>query len=159
MTKSLITIPLLLGELLCAQTASYTYIDQRPPYANPTGRPWIGDWLTALQVPRIGTSFQVEVAGSYSAGFGGISPRFAFTWLATGMRNPNFHMIGWGYLFTSAEHLVGTPSTLLPRTATMTFVIPNNTGLLGVSFYQQLVVCSPGPYAVLSRGGHGVIGR
>ena len=42
---------------LPAQQASYTYIDQKAPYQNPSP-----PWLTAMNLPKLGTSFRVRVA-------------------------------------------------------------------------------------------------
>lgn len=50
---------------LSAQAASYTYINQKAPYTN-GGFGFPSPMLTALNLPKIGTTFQVQVPGNYS---------------------------------------------------------------------------------------------
>ncbi len=132
----------LIPGVLGAQAASHTYIDQKAPYKNPN--PPI---LTALNLPKIGTAFKVQV-GSFIPGN---------CVLAFGVSNPNISVPSLrGFLFTSAEIIV-------PAWGSVSFPIPNSTAWLGVKFYQQahcvecgIISCSAVP---LSRGGVGVIGR
>ena len=140
------TLPLALL-LLCspvtAQTATYTYVDQRGPYANPTTP------LTALTVPRIGTTFKVQTVLT-----GG---RYDVYYLLTGVGNPNIRIdVLGGYLFTTADfitHLFGVPG---PRV--WSIAVPNSSALVGGRFYQQVLYFSRTPVE-LSRGGVGTIGK
>ena len=137
---------------LSAQAASYTYINQKAPYKNQNP-----PMLTALNLPKVGTTFKVQVLATQS-----LSP----TYLAFGVSNPNVPIPAWnGYVFTSAEIVVPTPSRSgwLSMT-TMSFPIPNSPGLLGVRFHQQVFNASVNPWTGwvwfrLSRGGVGVIGK
>ena len=155
------TLDLILMALLPAtaagQVASYTYIDQQAPYKNRVGLPS----LTALNLPRIGTTLQLQLAGSESN-----RTYVSLNFLATGLRNPNFRIdVLGGHLYTSAEIV-----TYVGRcggstcTRTITFTIPNSSQLLGVHFYQQVLnryqlLGSPTSTFRLYRGGHGVIGK
>lgn len=155
-------LSLLLSGPVAAQAASYTYIDQKAPFKNPTGFgcSWPVPWLTALNLPRIGTTFSVRTPQSFSDNFGGGCPKAGTTWIATGVSNPDLRLGQfWGFLFTSAEVVMITPSTLFPRMTTVNFTIPNSSQLLGVSFYQQVLVSWLGAPKRLTRGGVGVIGR
>jgi hypothetical protein len=154
---------------LSAQAASYTYIDQKAPYQN-------GPELTALNLPKIGTTFQVQVPGAFSWSLGPIGPWTCWecsepSWyhvqyaLAFGVSNPNVPIAGMGgFLFSSAEVTVLAPyRTNSQQLVTMSFPIPNSPHLVGVRFYQQVLEVSsidffPFAYA-LSRGGVGVIGK
>jgi len=154
-----------------AQAASYTYINQKAPYQN-AGLGFPSPMLTALNLPKIGTTFQVQVPGNCSfsmcLGFGSsceqqIPVTFQYV-LAFGVSNPNVPvaMLG-GFLYSSAEVRVPAPYTFSPwGFVKMSFPIPNSPQLVGVRFYQQVLgmTYSYGPprYA-LSRGGHGVIGK
>ena len=166
---SLAGLVLMLATPLAAQTASYSYIDQKAPYANPA----FGPLLTAVNLPKVGTTFKVQVPHPYTIGF--IGPFLPYLsvdfYLALGVSNPNLPIPGMsGYLFTSAEIvLTAFPNTSGP-VVTMSFPIPNSPQLVGVSFYQQVLsVLSSYPGGIwnfpttscfaLSRGGHGVIGR
>ena len=138
---------------LPAQAASYTYINQKAPYTNPS--PPI---LTALNLPKVGTSFQVQVPAGWSSGFASAS-----YWLGFGVSNPNAPFPLWmGFLYTSVDVVVATPRRPTAQMVTMSFPIPNSTQLLGVRFFQQVLrVADLGPAHTrnLSRGGVGVIGR
>ena len=59
----------LLPGVLGAQAATYNYINQKAPYTNPAGSPWspwTGEWLTAISLPRIGTTFSVRIPRSFT---------------------------------------------------------------------------------------------
>jgi hypothetical protein len=144
---------------LSAQAASYTYIDQRAPYKNQNS-----PMLTALNLPKVGTTFKVQVPRGYQSW-----PWCCFGtnyYLAFGVRNPNVAIPGLGgFLFTSADVVLRTPylTNWQQLTATMSFPIPNSPQLVGVRFYQQVLAESyaefvPSTY-YLSRGGVGVIGK
>ncbi|MHC4851586.1 MAG: hypothetical protein ACYTF5_06170 [Planctomycetota bacterium] len=147
---------------LSAQAASYTYIDQKAPYKNP-------GMLTALNLPRLGTTFQLQVPGPWFAG--GPPSRLLesyFYYLAFGVSNPNASIPALGgFLFTSADIVVPTYGSGQPMT--MSFPIPNSPALLGVRFYNQvgeLWTMYQGIWHIpiasswrLSRGGLGVIGK
>ena len=45
-----------------APQASYTYTPQPPPYVDPSP-----SWLTALNTPRLGTTFQLKVPATYGS--------------------------------------------------------------------------------------------
>ena len=143
-----------LSGTLGAQTASYTYVDQKAPYANPAT-----EWLTALNTPRLGTTFQVEVPVSYLI----CCPFEKTYYLATGATNPDlrYDPLG-GWLFTSADVSVVQVYSGLPGSrTTITFAIPNSPSLLGVPFFQQVLEHARNNFwstLYLSRGGHGVIG-
>ncbi len=142
----------LLSGAVDAQAASYTYIDQKAPYQN-----WNPPMLTALNLPKVGTSFQVQVPAGWSSGFASAS-----YWLGFGVSNPNAPFPLWmGFLYTSADVVVATPRRPTAQMVTMSFPIPNSTQLLGVRFFQQVLrVADLGPAHTrnLSRGGVGVIG-
>lgn len=143
----------LLPSVLGAQAASFTYINQKAPYKNPSPA-----MLTALNLPKVGTTFKVKVPASYRLG-----TDYVFYSLAFGARNPDIpHAVLGGYLFSSAEIILQSPWGRPRSTATMSFPIPNSSQLLGLKFYQQVLrvvcvvnTCSNG----LSRGGVGVIGK
>jgi uncharacterized membrane protein YjjB (DUF3815 family) len=156
MRRLLPALLFLLPGVLGAQAASYTYINQKAPYKNPS---WpSGPWLTALNLPKIGTTFKVQVPASMAS-------TFYFT-LAFGVRNPNTPIggfsRGWGYLYSSAEILVSTPRASTAM-VTLSFAIPNSSQLLGARFYQQVVgdywLSNSNIWTTLSRGGVGVIGK
>ncbi|MHC4851588.1 MAG: hypothetical protein ACYTF5_06180 [Planctomycetota bacterium] len=144
---------LMLATPLSAQVASYTYIDQKAPYKNQNP-----PMLTALNLPKIGTTFQVRVPDSTV---------FSHSTLAFGVSNPNLPIPGLGgYLFTSAEIVMWTSksSGVFSVMTTMSFPIPNSPQLLGVRFSQQVLRITYCPFqacygASLSRGGYGVIGK
>ena len=143
---------------LAAQTASYAYIDQKAPYTSPR-------MLTALNLPKLGTTFQVQVPNSMWCHIGGWTGGGITYYLALGVSNPNVSVPALGgFLFSSAEIVLRAP-TPCPNNGfvTMSFPIPNSPGLLGVRFYQQVLAESRGEYVpntyYLSRGGVGVIGK
>jgi hypothetical protein len=148
MRRLLPALLFLLPGVLGAQAATYTYINQKAPYKNPRAA-----MLKALNLPKIGTTFKVQVPGGLR------SLTYA---LATGVSNPSirFDVLG-GYLFTSAELVVGVPTG--PKLVTISLAIPNSSQLLGVKFYQQVLEVSkiylPWTLNTLSRGGVGVIGK
>ena len=146
----------LLPGVVDAQQASYTYINQKPPYKNLNP-----PMLTALNLPRINAKFQVRVPAAYSTPTGK-----GEAFLATGVANPNVVLPTLrGFLFTTADHLMLSPRS--KSWVTVTFSIPNSPVLVGGRFYQQvLAVRYDAPYGpcsggcpFLSRGGVGVIGR
>ena len=148
----------LLSGAVGAQAASYTYINQQTPYQNPNP-----PMLTALNLPKIGTTFKVQVPASCNSCFwGGLS-----AWLAFGVGNPALPIPAMhGYLFTTAEIVIPTTvSGCCNRTGngtvTMSFPIPNMASWLGVRFFQQVDAYHYGGpnFHFLSRGGVGVIGR
>jgi len=153
---------------LAAQAASYTYINQK-------GGPPIKPMLTALNLPKVGTTFKVQVPESgrsinwcwwahcpYRHPYA-----YWYSFLAIGLRNPNMAIPALnGYVFTSAEFLTLTPARneiLKWGSVTMSFPIPDSRELVGVKFYQQVLVqhFPPDmlPWYSLSRGGVGVIGK
>ncbi len=147
---------------LAAQAASYTYINQ----PGQTTGPYM---LTALNLPRVGTTFKVQVPNAWSLGWAH-GPFFdQYTYLALGTKNPNIPIPALGgFLFTSAD-IVMAPwnQQRLGGTVTVSFQIPNSSQLVGVRFYQQVLAVystrypsSMPTYAyTLSRGGYGVIGK
>lgn len=141
---------------LPAQQASYTTIDQRPPYTNENP-----PWLAARNLPRLGTTFQVDVPLSFFE----CCPFQTDYFLATGFGNPDVAVPALGgYLFTTADF-----SVLLSFSGcrgcghtTFSFAIPNAPELLGGRFYQQVLAYARNSFwstLTLSRGGVGVIGR
>ncbi len=156
-------IVLLFAMPLSAQAASYTYINQKAPYKNPNP-----PLLTALNLPKVGTTFKVQVpnGGNTCTGWCLTGCSQVNYYLAIGVRNPNVPIPALGgFLFTSAEVVMPVPWGPTPQqgTVTMSFPIPNSQELLGVRFYQQVLreVWSFWWYEplTLSRGGHGVIGK
>ena len=162
---------------LAAQAASYTYIDQKAPYSNPSP-----SMLTALNQPKIGTTFKVQVPESGRSiswcwcMWAHCPPycpywdpyEYRFSYLAIGVRNPNVTIPALGgFLFTSAEVVMLTPwrnEILTWGSVTMSFAIPDSRELVGLKFYQQVLVQSYLPdwnpsYRRLSRGGVGVVGK
>ena len=148
----LFLLPCVLG----AQAASYTYIKQKAPWAGNVSNPEVPN---AVNLPRIGTTFKVEVFHSFTT-----SSVRVLSVLATGATNPNTR-VDWlrGWLYTSAEVVTVIPLSRSVCCATVSFPIPNSSALLGVHFYQQvyLQIQPTGRSTIpwLSRGGHGVIGR
>jgi hypothetical protein len=152
MRRLLLALLILLPCSVEAQTASYTYINQKAPYGNPAN-----PWLKALGLPKIGTTFQVRVPGSNLTTTQGEDH-----WLAFGVRNPNFLISEPGFLYSSAEIVLRTPKG--KAFVTMSFPIPNSVQLLGSKFYQQVLQqssCRPSCRQVFSfsRGGVGTIGK
>ena len=153
---------------LAAQVVSYTYIDQKAPYKN-------SGMLTALNLPKVGTTFKVQVplSGRSSVCWWAHCPYpdpyiYSLSYLAIGVRNPNVTIPALGgFLFTSADIVLLAPWGPIAQqgTVTMSFPIPNSQALLGVKFYQQVLVDVTYPWArsahfySLSRGGVGVIGK
>lgn len=161
----------LMSAPLSAQAASYTYIDQKAPYQN-GGLTFPAPMLTALNLPKIGTTFQVQVPNDYIAtycvGFMGCSQYVtvrASHVLAFGISNPNLPipMLG-GFVYSSAEVIIPAPfSNSQVGLVKMSFSIPNSPQLVGVRFYQQVLgvqwTIGYSTKHVLSRGGYGVIGK
>lgn len=137
-----------------AQAASYTYLNQIAPYSNPSPA-----MLTALTVPKIGTKLRLQVPFSWRQrnGVG------ADSILATGASSPFLNVPAFqGFVFTSAEVILPTPMSPLgtPGNTTMEFPVPNDTKLIAVRFFQQvLTVPTTSPLGRLSRGGVGVVGK
>ena len=142
----------LLSASLAAQAASYTYIDQQPPYANPT-------WLTALNLPQLGSTFRVQVPFSIYT----CCPFQRDYWLATGFGNPNlrFPALG-GFLYTTGDlQVLRTYNGITGPYQFVDFPIPSSTALIGAQFFQQVLERAANSFwttLTLSRGGHGVIG-
>jgi hypothetical protein len=149
------TVALLLAVPLSAQTASYTYVDQKAPYTGPAM-----PFLIAANLPKLGTTFKVQVHATGSDRWCAYQ-----TFLAFGATNPDFAIPALnGLAFCSAEVVLPTPGTSLFPMVVMSFPIPNAPALLGLKFYQQSYMqrsCRPFFIRIheLSRGGVGVIGR
>jgi len=145
--------PVIVPATLSAQPASYTYINQKAPYSNP------GSMLTVLTLPKVGTTFKVQVPNGASWWIP--SPYY---YLAFGVSNPDVSVpLLKGWLFTSAEVLLLVPYKWpVGGTVTMSFPIPNSPHLVGTRFYQQVLMVFPGEFVPptyrLSRGALGVIG-
>ncbi|MHC4079555.1 MAG: hypothetical protein ACYST0_14070 [Planctomycetota bacterium] len=141
---------------LAAQQASYTYINQKAPYSNPKT-----PMLTALNLPKVGTTFKVQVPSNTVGGFGGGPWWYWRCYLALGVKNPNIPVPGLGgFLFTSADVVVPVNVVNQVGGVTMSFPIPNSPQLVGVRFYQQVLeVQTRSSTCALSRGGVGVIGK
>ncbi|MHC4815402.1 MAG: hypothetical protein ACYTFN_20150 [Planctomycetota bacterium] len=154
-------VVLMLAMPLAAQTASYTYINQKAPYLNPDPA-----MLTAVNLPKVGTTFEVMVPESWFGIWAGCGASY---YLAFGVRNPNVLIPGMGgFLFTSADIVVPVPFSTTPQlwgggTVVMSFQIPNSPKLVGVRFHQQVLAAYDAEWAPrtyhLSRGGVGVIGK
>lgn len=154
-----------LDSLLAAQTASYSYVDQKAPYSNT-----VPTMLTARNLPKLGTTFQVDVSNGWDPvrwANGNLLMAGAFHHLIIGVRNPDAPIPALGgFLFSSAEIVLSAPWNRKQSfgTVTMSFPIPNSTPLLGVRFYQQVLRTGfdDRPWRIswqfLSRGGIGVIG-
>ena len=151
------------------QAASVTYIKQKAPHYNPGANSYPpGPWLTALNLPKVGTTFRVQVPRSWLHFYQ--PPVHSLTYLlAFGVSNPDVLVPGvGGWLFTSADIVVGTgqPSSgSRVQMVTLSFPIPNSPQWLGVRFYQQVHSLGLGffpgtqrPYHKLSRGMKVVIG-
>ena len=159
LTKTLMILPALflslaLATTVSAQAASYTFLNQLPPYKNPNPA-----MLMALTLPKIGTKLRLQVPLSWIQR----NQTGANSVLATGVRNPFWNVPAFqGFVFTSAEVILPTPMSRLgvPGKTTMEFSVPNSTQLIGVKFFQQvLTVPTTSPVGSLSRGGFGVVGR
>ena len=156
-----LALSLLLPGVVAAQAATYTYINQKTPHKNPS---WA--MLTALNLPKLGTTFKVQVPYTHQQGQWAHDP-IAFYSLAIGVSNPNLRIPSAGWLFTSAEVVIWSPWRPIGSTYynTLSFAIPNSAQLLGTKFYQQVLVTillQRPPYGWsegLSRGGIGTIGK
>ncbi len=158
-TKTLMMLPTLILSLalattVSAQAASYTFVNQLPPYSNP--KP---PMLTALTLPKVGTKLRLQVPFSWLQR----NRVGANSVLATGLRNPFWNVPAFGgFVFTSAEIVLPTPMSPLgiPGTTTMEFPVPNSTQLVGRKFFQQVLTVPRGStMGTLSRGGFGVVGK
>ena len=97
--------------------------------------------LNAIGVPKIGTTFKVQVPYSWRQR-NGVGENVV---IATGLSNPSVVVLQFnGWLYTSAEFLRPTPMSPLgiPGTATMSFSIPSQTRLIGLKLYQQVLAVS-----------------
>ncbi len=151
---------------LTAQAASYSYVGKGAancfvPPPTPT--------LVAMGLPKIGsTTFGIQVDVSWVSGV-----YRSFGLLLTGFSNTSYggltlpfdisvlSFIYRGLLRNSIEIIQPVPVDNLGRFVTIPFPIPNDNGLLGFSFYQQVYVQQISWLCMrntLSRGGHGVIG-
>ena len=157
MRTMVLAFTFLLPGVVDAQQASYTYINQKAPDKN-----WNSPGLTALSLPRIGTTFKIQVPAS--------NIPFTPSYLGLGLNNPNVPVPALGgYLFTSADVVMLTPPAPIAGMTTMSFPIPNSPQLVGVRFYQQVLQIYYSPWSThspyshqfrfLSRGGVGVIGK
>ena len=147
---------------LSAQTASYSYIDQKAPYKNQKS-----PMLTALNLPKVGTTFKVSVPNGAYCGWWSVESSNTY-YLAFGVSNPNVPIPALGgFLFTSADIVLPVPKVCPSNTGsvTMSFPIPNSPQLVGVRFYQQVLHRHGDAWVIkanydrLSRGGVGVIGK
>jgi len=165
-TSILAGVVLMFAMPLAAQEASYSYTSG------------VG-YLTAKNLPKLGTTFQVLVPNeNYFFGCGWYEPQYPHTkyrfFLATGVSNPRLPIPALnGTLFTSAEILTPAPwgASCKQASVTMSFKIPDSPSLVGVRFYQQVLGMQldypggwfgPGTPKItyfLSRGGMGVIGK
>jgi hypothetical protein len=146
----------LLPGVLDAQAASYTYIDQKAPYSNPGGS---NPWLTALTLPKIGTAFKVQVPGTWCCSVPTVGAQYS---LGIGVSNPKLNTpFLKGFLYTSAEILIPTRwAGTSPWWQTLSFPIPNDSQLLGVKIYMQVLGRGiTGGVIGLSRGGVATIGK
>jgi hypothetical protein len=142
-------VPATLG----AQTASFTYINQKAPYSNPPG-----NMMTVLNLPKVGTTFKVQVPNAAVYPY----PNYTAYHLLFGVNNPNVKLpVLNGWLFTSFELMVTAPWNGRNLTVTMSFPIPNSPHVLGARFYMQVLGVSTAPtgwWFQLSRGGLAVVG-
>lgn len=125
----------------------------------------------APAVPRLGQRFAVEsgvsdgegcadgctnyyvLTGDSSASFRGVPLPLDLT---------PFGLPTCGLLRVSVLHVARTQGSNARNLGEVVFPIPNDLGLLGVTFFQQVLVVSCGMCGcsrLLSRGGVGVIGR
>ncbi|MEO6595515.1 MAG: hypothetical protein ABIP94_12250, partial [Planctomycetota bacterium] len=114
--------------------------------------------------PTIGTSFQVTVSSLpvISGAFGmlGLSDTVASGGIALPLPLGFLGMPGC-QLLGSADVIEFLGNRPTPTTALWSWAIPANAALVGVDFYQQVLVIDPGINAfnaVTSNGGHGTIG-
>lgn len=156
---------------LSAQTASYTYVGTGagdcygPLTLNAVGTPKIGSKTFGFQVDsswwggRAGWRYTFLLTGFSNRKYAGLTLPFDVSVLSSPMRR-------WqGLLHNSIELMQAVPFG--HRRRTLVFIpvpIPNDRGLLALSFYQQLLSYSGGTSTCLflnslSRGGHGVIGN
>ena len=175
-------LPALLALFLFAsaahsQQASYTYWPVPPSNPFPA--------LSASNTPRIGTSLDLQLRSSFYADLGS-SRIWSDSFLMTGASRtawgslrlpwtPNLTLYCKGSRATWKNSLLISIDAFswIPRSnstySTIKLPIPNDSSLLGVHFYQQLLIYSvthvnwplgsPTCNFFLSRGGHGVIGR
>ncbi len=154
MILTAVILSLALATTVSAQAASYTFLNQLPPYKNPNPA-----MLTALTLPKIGTKLRLQVPLSWVQR----NQTGANSVLATGVRNPFLNIPAFGgFVFTSAEIILPTPMSPLgiPGTTTMEFAVPNSTQVMGAKFFQQVLTVPRGStMGTLSRGGFGVVGK
>ena len=143
-----------------AQTGSYNYYGTGCPTASP---------FSVDGVPKLGTAITVKCYGSYSSFFSQ-----TYRLLLTGFSKDQMggtklplYGLGCGPLLTSSELVwlvpfAGTPTTIV----SIPFPIPDDSGLVGLSFYQQVLELSRncgkigcGAWRIsFTRAGHGQIG-
>jgi hypothetical protein len=131
--------------------ASYKYIDQVSPFRNPSP-----NWLVTMDLPRIGQTFRVRMPNSFYNG------SFTTHFLITGLSNPRVGIpLFQGYLYAAIDTFIAAPSGPVGGMVTIPFPIPNDSGFVGVRFYQQVMrlVGSAGTPFPLSRGGEGRVGN
>lgn len=167
--RALATLALLVAPLL-GQQASYSFFGQGCPQGEPPFR--------VIGVPRLGGTFAVETNGSCRGLCldGGVE-----YWVLTGVSNTRMGTLPLpfdtsvftgqygayftrfcGFLRTSMDSVIWTPAAS-QGPVQVVFTVPNNPGLLGMSFYQQVLGYTWSSWVwqagfALSRGGHGVIG-
>lgn len=110
--------------------ASYDYIDQQPPYSNPSP-----SWLVARNLPVIGARLDVEVPRSFVQGTNLIT-----YFLVTGFVNPNQAppVLG-GYQYASLDVLDPVPFGSPGQTTVRSLFIPTDPGLSGFPLFQQVL--------------------
>ena len=151
---------LLNGAVVNAQSASYTVFGSPCvpflafPYFIPQG------------VPKLGSTMQVRVASStpQTLSFmvtGGSRTQWGGLTLPTQLAVPGFQP-SCGLLLTSIDLVIRAPTRPSVEPVAIPFVIPNDTTLVGLSYYQQCMVFSSDPlssFVSLSVAGHAVIGN
>ena len=150
---------------LVGQSASYTYFGAPGTVGcGPFGAQVIH---TAVNLPKLGSTFQVDVPAS-----SGMCPylcnmRFFMTGLSNtsfqGVPLPYFSFGACGMLRVSMDVIEVMPmGSSTGATFASTFVIPNAPNLAGLSFYQQSVsltyILGGLNATAWGRAGHGVIG-
>ena len=167
--RSPVLIPVLLigAAALRAQPATYSYFGTEC-------RPVI---FAVAGTPKLGTTIDIHVEPTYSQRGGGVT-----SLLVTGIsktrwgglklpfdtrvlgRTPNTFC---GHIYTSIDIVVPVPSVPYPpKRVVLKMPIPNARALLGLSFYQQVVMraycgshgCQGYTWTYTSRAGHGTIG-
>lgn len=145
------------------QQASYTF------FGAGTACP-MTPWFQVRGLPHLGTTIVVETERSCRGGCFDTSHE---AWVLTGFSNTTFAgrtlplslPFACGALLTSVEAMEWTPSIYSPLSgaAEVPFAIPNHPALLGLAFYQQILVTwcwsMSGCQHWLSQGGMGIIGR